>query len=86
MYIYPDIVAGFSCEMCGTCCRNDWLVTLDKTSYQRNQKLFASKGKMDEFRQAFVLLHDQTALIHFQILYQIWRLLYHQCKETPAVI
>jgi len=24
MYIYLDIVEQFSCEMCGTCCRNDF--------------------------------------------------------------
>jgi len=61
MYIYIDMVEGFTCEMCGKCCRNDWLVTVDKESYQRNEKFFAAKGKIDEFQQAFVPLKDQSS-------------------------
>lgn len=56
MYIYLDIVEKFSCQICGTCCRNDWQVTLDQASYERNYGLFARKGRLDEFRQAFVTI------------------------------
>ena len=61
MYSYIDMVEGFTCEMCGKCCRNDWLVTVDKESYQRNEKFFAAKGKIDEFQRAFVPLQDQSS-------------------------
>ncbi|GBG56781.1 flagellar biosynthetic protein FliU [Sporomusaceae bacterium FL31] len=56
MYIYLDIVEKFSCQMCGTCCRNDWQVTVDQASYERNYALFARQGRLDEFRQAFSTL------------------------------
>lgn len=56
MFIYTDIVAGFTCEMCGTCCRNHWQVTLAEGSYHRNQDLFASTGRQAEFDQAFIKL------------------------------
>lgn len=56
MYSYLDIVSGFSCEMCGKCCRNDWLITVDEASYQRNERFFAAQGKQTEFQQAFVPL------------------------------
>jgi len=61
MYIYLDMVEGFTCEMCGKCCRNEWLVTVDKESYQRNESFFAAKGKNDEFQRAFVPLTDQRS-------------------------
>jgi lysine-N-methylase len=54
MYIYLDIIKGFSCEMCGSCCRNDWQVTMDEESYRRNYQLFMEKGKEAEFSKAFV--------------------------------
>lgn len=58
MFIYTDIVADFACEMCGTCCRNHWQVTLDETSYRRNQVLFGSTGRQSEFAQAFIKLQE----------------------------
>lgn len=54
MYIYLDIAAGFRCEMCGTCCRNDWMVTVDEESFARNARLFASTGREQEFARAFI--------------------------------
>lgn len=62
MYIYLDMVAEFSCEMCGQCCRNDWQVTVDKESYQRNEEFFTRQGKGEEFAQAFVPLKDTNSL------------------------
>lgn len=62
MYSYLDIVAGFSCEMCGKCCRNDWLITVDEESYQRNERFFAAQGKQREFQQSFIPLKDSTGL------------------------
>ena len=59
MYIYPDFITPFSCAMCGVCCRNEWQVTVDETSYWRSQTLFASLNKMNEFQQAFVPLAGQ---------------------------
>lgn len=56
MYIYLDIVEHFACQMCGSCCRNDWQVTLDQASYQRNAALFAQIGCQEEFGQAFQVL------------------------------
>ena len=56
MYIYLDIVRDFRCQLCGTCCRNDWLVTLDEASYQRNRELFAGCGCSAEFAAAFTCL------------------------------
>ena len=60
MYIYPDFITPFSCAMCGLCCRNEWQVTVDEISYQRNYTLFASLNKMNEFQQAFVPLAGQV--------------------------
>lgn len=56
MFIYTDIALQFRCRMCGTCCRNDWQVTLDEESYRRNFRLFAEKHAVEEFEQAFVRL------------------------------
>lgn len=56
MYIYLDIVEQFACRMCGTCCRNDWQVTVDQATYQRNAVLFAQMGGQEEFGQAFQIL------------------------------
>lgn len=52
-YFYPDIFEQFQCAMCGACCRNDWMVTLDHTSYQRNEAYFSQNGRNHEFQQAF---------------------------------
>ncbi|MBP2653189.1 MAG: hypothetical protein H6Q73_758 [Firmicutes bacterium] len=62
MYIYLDIVQGFSCEMCGTCCRRDWSVTVDKESFLRNRDYFGASGRTEEFGQAFVRLETNRAL------------------------
>lgn len=62
MYISLDMVDGFSCEMCGKCCRNDWMVTVDEESYRRNEQFFATKGKKDEFKQAFIPLTGMNSL------------------------
>ncbi|MEM5767751.1 MAG: flagellin lysine-N-methylase [Bacillota bacterium] len=53
MYVYPDMAGQFHCRMCGTCCRRDWLVTVDEAAYNRNRRLFAAQGKLAEFNQAF---------------------------------
>ncbi|HML33049.1 flagellin lysine-N-methylase [Sporomusa sphaeroides] len=58
MFIYTDIVAQFSCQMCGACCRNQWQVTLSETSYRRNEALFAGTGRQAEFDQAFIRLQE----------------------------
>jgi lysine-N-methylase len=42
--------------MCGTCCRNDWQVTVDEKSYRRNERLFTVTNNQVEFVQAFVPL------------------------------
>lgn len=44
--------------MCGTCCRNNWQVTLDETSYRRNEELFGSTDRRAEFDQAFIRLNE----------------------------
>ena len=56
MFVYLDIVEEFSCQQCGVCCRNNWLVTVDEAGYRRNQDLFQAVGREDEFLQAFVPL------------------------------
>lgn len=56
IYLDPELYNRFSCEMCGTCCRNEWLVTVSKDSYYRNEQLFKSTGRADEFAQAFIQL------------------------------
>lgn len=62
MYIYLDIVEGFSCEMCGTCCSRDWLITVDENSYYRNKRFFIAKEKSEEFDSAFIPLADKGTL------------------------
>ncbi|MBP2625827.1 MAG: hypothetical protein H6Q68_538 [Firmicutes bacterium] len=62
MYIYLDIIEDFSCEMCGSCCLNDWLVTLDEDSYQRNAQLFMKTGRGEAFAQIFKRLIDKSGL------------------------
>ena len=54
MFVYLDIVEEFSCKQCGACCRNDWLVTVDEPGYRRNQSLFASQQRSEEFSTAFI--------------------------------
>jgi len=62
MYIYLDIVEEFVCEMCGNCCRNDWMVTLDEGSYQRNFLLFEKTGRSEEFPKIFIPITDESNL------------------------
>ncbi|MBP2650795.1 MAG: hypothetical protein H6Q74_1620 [Firmicutes bacterium] len=62
MYIYLDIAEGFSCAMCGACCRNDWLVTVDQASYFRNAEYFGRQNKTDEFYEAFRLMETTTSV------------------------
>ena len=54
LYSYFDLFASFQCQMCGVCCRNDWMVTVDEASYQRNSALFLQTGRADEFHKAFI--------------------------------
>jgi len=56
MYLYLDVVENFACEMCGTCCRNDWMITVDEESYRRNARWFKERGCSEEFNQAFLPL------------------------------
>ena len=56
MYIYLDFVSRFACAMCGSCCRNAWLVTVDKDRYRANAALFARTGRAAEFAAAFLPL------------------------------
>ena len=53
MFVYLDIVADFTCQQCGVCCNNDWLVTVDEAGYQRNRQLFAQLGRQDEFARSW---------------------------------
>jgi lysine-N-methylase len=62
MYIYMDIALKFSCRACGKCCRNDWQVTVDEESYQRNAELFLKVGAQAEFQRAFVPLQGRKSL------------------------
>jgi len=59
MYLYLDMVEHFACEMCGKCCRNDWLITVDEESYHRNARWFRKRGCGEEFSQAFLPLPKQ---------------------------
>ncbi len=61
MYIYFDIVEQFACSMCGTCCRNDWQVTVDEESYRRNAELFEKTGRNEEFRKAFIPIKEKRS-------------------------
>lgn len=58
IYLEPALYDRFACEMCGTCCRNEWLVTLDEDSYYRNKQLFTAAGRSQEFEQAFIRLSN----------------------------
>ena len=59
MFVFLDIVKEFSCQQCGACCKNDWLVTVDEAGYRRNKELFFAAGRAEEFNRAFVpLLQD----------------------------
>ena len=62
MYISLDMVEGFSCEMCGKCCRNDWMVTVDEESYRRNEEFFTAQGKKAEFEKFFVPLTGNNSV------------------------
>ncbi|HWR41770.1 flagellin lysine-N-methylase [Sporomusa sp.] len=57
--MYIDLCEQFSCQMCGTCCRNHWQVTMDEASYRRNEALFTASGRKNEFAQAFIALDGQ---------------------------
>lgn len=61
MYIYLDFVPTFTCACCGTCCRNDWLVTVDEAGYERNRAFFAKTGRAEEFAAAFRPLAGRRA-------------------------
>ena len=60
MYIFLDIAQDFQCEMCGRCCKNDWLVTLDENSYQRNRRVFSERGETADFAAAFLPLQGTS--------------------------
>ncbi|WP_378954710.1 flagellin lysine-N-methylase [Pelosinus sp. sgz500959] len=62
MYIYLDIVKAFSCEMCGSCCRKEWSVTLNEESYQRNSNLFMATNRGEEFEKIFIPLAEKSGL------------------------
>lgn len=47
--------------MCGSCCRNDWLVTVDEAGYHRNARLFAQAGREGEFQQVFAVIDPTEA-------------------------
>lgn len=61
MYTYFDIVEKFSCEMCGKCCQNAWLVTIDEASYNRNKLWFDRQGSSEEFKQAFTIIEADAS-------------------------
>ncbi len=61
VYIFLDIVPDFRCACCGTCCRNDWLVTVDEAGYERNRAFFAATGRAGEFAAAFTPLAGRRA-------------------------
>ncbi|HML88327.1 MAG TPA: flagellin lysine-N-methylase [Methylomusa anaerophila] len=61
MYIYTDLCEHFACGMCGSCCRNDWLITVDEESYRRNALLFGKTGREEEFGKAFVPILNPNA-------------------------
>lgn len=60
MFVYLDLVEQFSCKQCGTCCRNNWLVTVDEAGYRRNRELFQARGRSAEFLQAFIPLASEA--------------------------
>jgi lysine-N-methylase len=61
MYTYLDIVEQFTCEMCGQCCQNTWLVTIDADSYQRNRDWFAKQDRLEEFYRAFKIITEDKS-------------------------
>jgi len=61
MFIYLDFVPAFTCACCGTCCRHDWLVTVDEAGYERNRAFFARTGRAGEFAAAFTRLAGKRA-------------------------
>lgn len=65
MFFYLDIVPEFACAMCGTCCHNDWLVTVDEASYRRNREFFARTGRAGEFAAAFRPLTGRRSVGEF---------------------
>jgi lysine-N-methylase len=58
MFVYLDILSDFACAQCGTCCSNDWLVTVDEAGYRRNREIFGAAGWAEEFEQAFIPLDE----------------------------
>ena len=68
MYFKIDFYDQFICEMCGTCCRNEWLVTLDEESYQRNARLFKATGREQEFKKAFLPLQGSKNLGEYAVI------------------
>lgn len=56
MFVYLDILRDFVCAQCGTCCSNDWLVTVDEEGYRRNRDIFQVAGWAEEFEQVFIPL------------------------------
>ncbi len=65
MYLYMDVALNFSCMACGKCCRNDWQVTVDEESYQRNAELFLKVGTQSEFQQVFIPLQGRKSLAEY---------------------
>jgi len=62
MYIYLDFLTGFSCEKCGTCCRNDWQITVDEATFRRNAQMFARLGQEAVFLSAFIPIKNGGGL------------------------
>lgn len=62
MYIYWDAVSHFRCQQCGLCCRRDWLITVDETSYRRNRAWFAANHNEAEFTRAFQPLATSSGI------------------------
>ncbi|MDF2500385.1 MAG: hypothetical protein K0Q77_1099 [Anaerosporomusa subterranea] len=76
LYIYANLFSEFQCQMCGTCCQNNWMVTVDQTCYQRNADLFRVTGRVDEFNEAFLAIESPSlgeyAMIAKQPQGQCW--------------
>lgn len=70
LYIYINNFLEFQCRMCGTCCKNDWMVTVDQACYQRNADLFYRTGRADEFQAAFQLINSSCPGEYAQIAKQ----------------
>lgn len=56
LYLYTSLCQSFACGMCGRCCRNDWLVSVDEATYDRSRTLFWQTGRQAEFERVFVPL------------------------------